>query len=83
MGAKKELFGEMAVRRGFVAKRDVDLALHRQKEIVVQGGKHKLIGLLMVEMGLLSTVQLITLLKDAQLDATLHPHPPRASNFGD
>lgn len=80
---QKELFGQLALRAGFVTERQLQKALQRQKEIVAQGGPHKLIGLLMVEMGYLSTAQLIALLKEAQLDTTLHSHPRKAASFGD
>jgi hypothetical protein len=85
MGAtkKKELFGQLAVREGFVTEHKLQEALRRQKETVVRDGKHKLIGLLMLEMGLLSNDQLIALLKEAQLDTTLHSHPHKAPSFGD
>ena len=83
MNKKKELFGELAMKAGFVTQRKLDAALRRQKEIVAKGGQHKLIGLIMVEMGLLSTDQFIALLKEAQLDATLHSQPHKAPSFGD
>jgi hypothetical protein len=83
MNKKKELFGELAMKAGFVTQRKLDAALRRQKEIVAQGGQHKLIGLIMVEMGLLSTDQFIALLKETQLDATLHSQPHKAPSFGD
>lgn len=80
---KREPFGQIAVRAGYVSDHALQTALRRQKEIIAQGGKHKLIGLLMLEMGLLSTDQLIALLREAQLDATLHSHPHKAPSFGD
>jgi hypothetical protein len=80
---KKELFGQIALRAGFINERDLSTALRQQKQIVAQGGKHRLIGLLMVEMGLLGTDQFISLLKELQLDATLHSQPLKPASFGD
>ena len=83
MTKKKELFGELAVKAGFVTRRDIEAALRRQKEIVAQGGQPKLLGLILVEMGLLGNDQFIALLKEAKLDATLHGHPQKPHSFGD
>jgi len=83
MTRKQGLFGEMAVRLGFVSRRQLEAALRRQKEIAAQGGQEKLLGLVMMEMGLLSNDQFIALLKESQLDATLHQHPLKPASFGD
>ncbi len=58
-----ELFGDIAVRLGFVTSFDVVRALERQKREMEEGNQHKLIGMHMLEMGLLSTSQLIEILK--------------------
>jgi UDP-glucose 4-epimerase len=58
-----ELFGDIAVRLGHVTDEDVARALERQKEEMEIGHAHKLIGMHMLEMGLLSTSQLIEILK--------------------
>lgn len=58
-----ELFGDLAVRLEFVTEEDVKRALERQASEMEQGNQHKLIGMHMLEMGLLSTSQLIELLK--------------------
>lgn len=60
---KREPFGEVAVRLGFAEKEDVARALEKQKEIDRLGQKHKLLGIVMLEMGLLSTTQLIDVLR--------------------
>lgn len=62
-GTGSELFGDIAMRLGFVTENDVDLALERQGQEREQGAQHKLIGMHMLEMGLLSTSQLIDILK--------------------
>ncbi len=59
-----ELFGQIAVRKGFVSQRDVDEALARQKELESNGRPHRLIGMIMLEMGLLGTTELIEILRD-------------------
>ena len=59
----RELFGQLAIRKGYITPEQRDQALARQKQIVAEGAKHKLIGLLMVEMGFLTNAQLISILK--------------------
>ncbi len=51
------------IRVGFVSQGDVVRALERQKREMEDGNQHKLIGMHMLEMGLLSTSQLIDILK--------------------
>jgi len=62
-----ELFGQVAVRKGFVRSEDVEGALARQREITAQGHPHKLIGMIMLEMGVLGTTELIEVLRDMNL----------------
>ncbi|MEK7449482.1 MAG: hypothetical protein AAB019_08360 [Planctomycetota bacterium] len=66
----RELFGEVAVRMEFVTKRDVQAALKVQQQLR-QRGRNKLIGLIMMEMGLLSTTQLIAVLKELELKESI------------
>ncbi|MEW6357686.1 MAG: hypothetical protein AB1696_15245 [Planctomycetota bacterium] len=67
MAEKKKRFGEIAVRAGFVTDQDVHRALARQKEIASNGGNHKLIGIIMLELGMLSNAQLIHILKELEV----------------
>ena len=83
MKKKKELFGEMAIRLGFITPRDLESALRRQKELAARSGKHRLLGLVLVEMGLLGNDQFIALLREAELDTTLHAQPQKPVSFGD
>ncbi|NOZ21313.1 MAG: hypothetical protein GXP25_09510 [Planctomycetes bacterium] len=66
MAERKRRFGEIAVRAGFVRDTDVQRALARQREIASNGGNHKLIGIIMLELGLLSNAQLIHVLKELE-----------------
>ena len=59
-----EFFGQVAVRKGFVNAHHVEEALARQKEITAQGHPHRLIGMIMLEMGVLGTTELIEILRD-------------------
>ncbi|MCI0650943.1 MAG: UDP-glucose 4-epimerase GalE [Planctomycetes bacterium] len=61
--ATSALFGDVAIRLGFVTEADVARALERQARELEDGNQHKLIGMHMLEMGLLSTSQLIEILK--------------------
>jgi hypothetical protein len=62
--AGREPFGQVAVRKGYVTQAQVAEALVRQKEIVAQGAPHKLIGMIMLEMGALGTTELIEVLRE-------------------
>lgn len=56
-------FGQIALRLGFITNEDLERALERQKSIDAAGGPHKLIGLVLVEDGAMSTTQLIRVLQ--------------------
>jgi hypothetical protein len=61
---QKVTFGQVAVRKGFASRKQVDEALRIQRALHEQTGKHKLIGLVMLEMGILGTTELISVLKE-------------------
>lgn len=58
-----KLFGDIACRLGYVSQEDVQRALERQEREMQLGNQHKLIGMHMLEMGMLSISQLIEILK--------------------
>ncbi len=58
-----EQFGEVAVRLGYCTEHDVTQALDYQKELESENGEHKLIGMIMLENGFLSSDQLISILR--------------------
>lgn len=58
-----ELFGDIAVRLGYASDEDVARALERQAEELERGNEHKLLGMHMLEMGFLSTSELIEILR--------------------
>jgi len=60
---KLEPFGQVAIRLGFCTQEDVDNALELQRNLPAQGKEHRLIGLLLLELGALSTTQLIEILQ--------------------
>ena len=60
----RPLFGQLAVARGYCATKDVDRALKIQREQDLRGEKHRLIGIILISEGILSTTQLIEMLKD-------------------
>ena len=62
-GEGAQLFGDLAIRLGFITSQDVEKALERQRREREAGNQHKLIGVHMLEMGLLSTSQLIEILR--------------------
>ena len=61
---QRSTFGQVAVRKGFATQQQVKDALERQVRVREETGKHKLIGLVMLEMGILGTTELIDILKD-------------------
>lgn len=61
----KELFGEIAVRRGFVSAEHVHQALKVQNDTAA-GGVRKMIGLVLMDLGMLGTTELIEVLKEVQ-----------------
>ncbi|OHB74211.1 MAG: hypothetical protein A2Z34_10280 [Planctomycetes bacterium RBG_16_59_8] len=77
MNMRKEPFGRVAVRKGFVTEKEVDEALHFQRQLAQRGEKHKLIGIIMLEMGMLGTTELIDILKEMEVAAA-----PAASPAG-
>jgi hypothetical protein len=60
---EKELFGEIAVRLGLATPQQVKLALKKQRQLE-QNNKHRLIGLIMLDMNVLDTTGLINILKE-------------------
>jgi len=77
----RELFGEIAVRFGFIKTRDVEAALKIQEEEKSKG-KHRLIGLIMLTEGILDTTQLIAILKEIETKQLKMPHPASKQNHG-
>lgn len=69
---KRELFGEVAVRLGFAKPKDIKDALAHQQKLKEAGKKHLLIGLIMLQMNILDTTQLITTLKEMEKQTAKH-----------
>ena len=69
----REPFGQVAVRKGYVTQQQVTDALTRQQGITTAGVAHKLIGMIMLEMGALGTTELIEVLREMN-----GPLPPAA-----
>ena len=60
----REPFGQVAVRKGYVTQGQVVDALLRQNDLLQKGSDHKLIGMIMLEMGALGTTELIDILRE-------------------
>ena len=65
----RQRFGQTAVRKGYVTQQQVDEALAQQKNLATQGAPHKLIGMIMLEMGALGTTELIDVLREMNVPA--------------
>lgn len=59
---KPEPFGQIAIRMGFTTPAKVQAALEVQSSLR-QAGKARLIGMIMLDMGMISSEQLIEVLK--------------------
>ena len=60
--ANPKLFGDVAIEKGFLKLDQVKDALIKQKALADSGEAHNLIGVILLEMGALSTTQLIEIL---------------------
>jgi len=56
-------FGEIAVGLGFCSSEDVEKGLETQRGLKRKGKKHKLIGMILLERGAISSAHLIQILK--------------------
>ena len=72
--AQKEFFGEIAIRMGFINHEQLDTALKLQREMDREG-THKLLGMLMLQEGILSNSQLIQILKYMEAKAKQDVRP--------
>jgi hypothetical protein len=79
---KAEPFGQVAIRMGFVSASQVQAALEIQDSMLRAGKARKLLGMIMLEMGMISSDQLIEILKfyDALDSATRHLPPAGPSS---
>jgi len=60
---KPEPFGQIAIRMGFVSESQVQAALEIQHSMQKAGKERRLIGMIMLETGMISSEQLIAILK--------------------
>lgn len=71
--ARRLLFGEAIVAAGHVERDVVERALEIQRQRDAIGESHKLLGLIMLEMGAISNEQLIATLKHMQKTSRAMP----------
>ena len=62
--SRLERFGEIAVRLGFATPEQIGPALAQQEALSRESSSHRLIGVLLVEMGAMSTAQVVRVLKE-------------------
>jgi len=58
-----EPFGEVAIKLGFITRRELKSALETQERRIHKGEKRHPIGMIMIEQGLIDTAQLIQILR--------------------
>jgi len=68
----RQLFGEIAIRRGHTTPPQLDRALEIQKHLRKRGEK-KLIGMVMLERGMITNDQLIDILRCIEMLKTAAP----------
>ena len=56
-------FGAVAIRKGFITHEQLQAALDEQQKVSQEEGKWKLLGIVMLEMGVLDNNQLIEILR--------------------
>ena len=77
---KAEPFGQVAIRMGFVTDSQVQAALEVQDSMQKAGRKRRLIGMILLDLGMISSQQLIDILKYyEQRDAVKHIAPEASS----
>jgi len=64
--SNRELFGEIAVRKGYCKRGDIRRALCRQRSLRGRG-RHMLIGMILLEQGSIDNSQLIDILRCIQM----------------
>ncbi|MBI3726365.1 hypothetical protein HY251_20760 [bacterium] len=74
-------FGEAALQSGFIEGPALEKALTIQKERDAHGESHKLLGIILLEMGAISSEQLIEVLKKMSASA-LESEPPKNRSNG-
>jgi hypothetical protein len=68
--ARRALFGELCLGKGFIDNKALDKALTLQRSRDSQGESHKLLGIILLEMGAISSEQLIDILKHMNTSAS-------------
>ncbi len=74
--AKSEPFGQITIRMAFATEAQVQAALEVQ-DALRKAGKPRLIGMIMLEMGMISSEQLIEVLKYYETRSAAESRAPR------
>ncbi len=59
----EELFGRIAIERAYIISDDLERALQIQRDIQEQRNTRKLLGIIMLESGMISSDQLLEILR--------------------
>lgn len=59
----EELFGRIAIERAYITSDDLERALQIQRDIQEQRNTRKLLGIIMLESGMISSDQLLEILR--------------------
>lgn len=61
----ERLFGAIAVKKGYVSEEQVAKALEIQRKEAMEGAGHRLIGVILFEMGLMTVPQILDVLESS------------------
>lgn len=60
------MFGTIAIEKGYISEEQLQRALQYQQKLREDSGSHKLIGLIMLEMNMISSEQLLEILREIE-----------------
>jgi hypothetical protein len=69
----RRLFGEIASALEYTTAKDLEAALDIQRQMDVRGEPHKLLGIIMLQQGMISSEQLIKILKEMEKERGQSP----------
>lgn len=72
MSAGVQRFGEIAIEMGFATLEQVEQAATHQSTLARDGQPHKLIGVLLIEMGAMNTAQVVRVLREMSRAQVVH-----------
>jgi hypothetical protein len=79
---EKRLFGEIAIEKGFITLAQLRRALDIQREMIRSGEGHKLVGVLLVELGYMTPEEVLAVLDAYDKEKAAELSPSESSTVG-